>query len=85
LKSLLTRKKFKRLVFERQNYVCAFCQLPCVDAHHILERKLFDDGGYYLDNGIGVCSKHHLLLEKDEISVEEARKAIGIKNELPRH
>lgn len=79
---LLNRSQFKEQVFKRQNNKCAFCDNPCVDAHHILERKLFPDGGYYLDNGIGVCSKHHLMLERDQISVEEARNAINIKNKI---
>lgn len=79
---LLTRSEFKNKVFERQKGKCAFCDKKCVDAHHILERKLFEDGGYYLDNGIGVCSEHHLMLEKDEITVEEAREVIGIENKI---
>jgi hypothetical protein len=42
---LLTREEFKRQVFARDGH-CAFCQLPPVDAHHILERRLWPDGGY---------------------------------------
>ena len=77
---LLSREEFKKQVFERQNNKCAFCEKPCEDAHHILERKLFDDGGYYLSNGIGVCSDHHWDLEIDEISVKEAREALNSKD-----
>ena len=76
--TLLNRIDFKNQVFKRQNNKCAFCGEPAVDAHHILERKLFEDGGYYLDNGIAVCAKHHLMLERDEITVQEARDSIEI-------
>ena len=31
-----------------------------VDAHHIMDRRLWKDGGYYLSNGAALCSKHHL-------------------------
>ncbi len=83
---LLERKVFKELVFKRDNYKCVFCDKPAVDAHHILERRLWPDGGYYLDNGASVCAEHHLLCEKTLISVEEVREACKIsKPILPPH
>ena len=47
---------------------------------HIMDRKLFSDGGYYLDNGASVCEYHHWEVEKTNISVEDVRKACGITN-----
>ena len=47
---------------------------------HILDRKLFSNGGYYLDNGASVCDEHHWSCEKTDISVEEVRKSCGITN-----
>lgn len=75
---LLTREEFKKAVFYRDGNLCVFCFAPAVDAHHIIERRLWSDGGYYLDNGASVCSKCHLLCEQTEISVEEVRKACSI-------
>lgn len=75
---LLSRQTFKEEVFKRQKYTCAFCDLPCLDAHHLIERKLWPDGGYYLDNGVGVCQTHHWQLETTELSPQQARKACGI-------
>jgi len=49
------------------------------DAHHILERRLFPDGGYYLDNGASLCGDDHIKAETTEISCEEIREKIGIK------
>ncbi len=56
-----------------------------LDAHHILERRLWDDGGYYLDNGATLCdvqkkgtSSCHLLAEQTLISCETIRQATGI-------
>lgn len=75
---LLTREQFRDRVFKRDQGRCVLCPAPAADAHHILERKLFPDGGYYLDNGASVCSPCHLKCEQCEVSVEDVRKAAGI-------
>lgn len=80
--TLLSREKFKDLVFARENGKCAFCDSPAVDAHHILERRLFPDGGYYLANGAALCAEHHMMCETTEISVEQVRQACGIRETL---
>lgn len=75
---LLSREEFKKQVFQRNNAKCVFCGAPAVDAHHILDRKLFPDGGYYLDNGAAVCESDHWKCEATEYSVEQVREASGI-------
>jgi hypothetical protein len=83
---LMTRDYFRRSVFERDNYQCVICGGKAVDAHHIIERRLFDDGGYYLDNGASVCKSCHLQCEKTKITVEDCRDYAGITSiVLPRH
>lgn len=42
---LLTRDNFREAVFARDNNTCVFCSLPAKDAHHIIERRLWKDGG----------------------------------------
>lgn len=79
---LLTRDQFREGVFNRDNHKCVFCGSPAVDAHHIMERRLFPDGGYYIDNGISVCEEHHLACERTDISVEEARLAGNITKRI---
>lgn len=37
------------------------------EVHHIIERKLWDDGGYIPDNGATVCNYHHRLAERNII------------------
>lgn len=76
---LLSRDDFREGVFARDRHTCVFCDKPAVDAHHLIERRLFSDGGYYLNNGISVCEEHHLACEMTTISVEDARLAAGIK------
>lgn len=76
--TLLTRDDFRNSVFCRDGHKCVFCDKPAVDAHHIIERRIFSDGGYYLDNGASVCSEHHILCEQTVISVEDVRDACGI-------
>lgn len=37
------------------------------EVHHIIERELWDDGGYFADNGSCVCNYHHRLAENNLI------------------
>lgn len=76
---LLSRDAFRERVFARDRGRCVLCPAPAVDAHHILERKLFPDGGYWLNNGASVCAPCHLRCERCEVSVEDIRRAAGIK------
>ena len=75
---LMTRDNFREAVFERDGHTCVFCSSPAQDAHHIVERRLWSDGGYYLLNGASVCGEHHLQCETTELSVEAVREACGI-------
>jgi hypothetical protein len=82
---LLTRDAFRESVFARDKYKCVFCGKTAeetpegkLDAHHLIERRLWSDGGYYLDNGATVCEYHHLLCEQTQIPVENVREYAGI-------
>lgn len=77
---LLTRDQFREATFARDKHRCVFCGDSTVFAHHIIERRLFDNGGYFLDNGATVCDLHHRQCEMTVISVEKVREACGIKN-----
>lgn len=86
MNKLLTRDEFREGVFKRDNHQCVICKEPAKDAHHIMERRLFHDGGYYLDNGASLCHAHHLQAEMTLISTNELREAIGIQKViLPEH
>lgn len=76
---LLSRDEFRESVFERDGNKCVFCKRPAQDAHHIVERRLFPDGGYYIDNGISVCGTCHYRCEMTDLSVEDAREAGKIR------
>jgi hypothetical protein len=83
---LLTRDVFREAVFKRDGRKCVFCGAPAKDAHHIIERRLFPDGGYYIENGAAVCEDHHIACEKTLISVEAVRKACGtVRKVVPPH
>jgi hypothetical protein len=75
---LLTREQFSEQVIGRAKGKCVFCGDPATEAHHIMDRKLFKDGGYYLDNGAAVCNTCHMKCEDNTFTVEEVRKAAGI-------
>lgn len=72
------RDSFRESVFERDGRKCVICGDPAKDAHHILERRLWEDGGYYLDNGASLCETHHLEAEGTVLSCEDVRLAAGI-------
>jgi RNA ligase len=83
---LLTRDQFREGVFARDNHLCVLCGDPAQDAHHILERRLWPDGGYYLNNGASVCGHCHMRCERTEVSVQQVREACGItKPIIPPH
>lgn len=83
---LHTRDEFREGVFSRDNHACVICGEPAKDAHHIIERRLWDNGGYFLDNGASLCEKHHIQAEETTLSCEEIREACGIKTILlPEH
>lgn len=83
---LLSRTTFRRLVFERDRGRCVICGAPGVDAHHIMERRLYPDGGYYLDNGATLCADCHIRAEMTLLSCDEIRAAAGITRiVLPPH
>ena len=75
---LLDREQFKTAVFARAGGCCVFCMQAALDAHHILERKLFANGGYFSGNGAAVCEHHHWQCETTELSVEKVRRAAKI-------
>lgn len=87
---LLTRDEFREGVFARDGHKCVVCGAPAVDAHHIIERRLFQEtheqGGYFLENGASVCEEHHLACEMTTISTDEIREYAGImKKVIPSH
>lgn len=83
---LLTRDDFREGVFARDKHKCVLCGAPAQDAHHILERRLWPDQGYYLNNGASVCGPCHIDCEATIVSVERVREAAGItKPIIPPH
>ncbi len=79
---LLSRAEFREAVFSRDKGKCVFCSEKAVDAHHIMERRLWPDGGYYIENGASVCEEHHLACERTDISTESVRDACLITDTL---
>lgn len=100
MSELLTRDQFREAVFARDGHKCLVCGYDpslmgaagraALDAHHIMERRLWPDGGYYLDNGATLCSRSgydscHLKAEQTLITPYELWDMIGCKPCLPPH
>lgn len=93
---LLTRNQFRLNCFKRDGFKCVVCKEPAIfdsegeptnlDAHHIVERKLFENGGYYENNAATVCEPCHIKAEQTVIGCDELRKLCGIKTIIyPEH
>ena len=83
---LLDRDTFRNSIFERDGKRCVICSNEAKDAHHILERRLFSDSGYYINNGASLCEKHHLEAEMTILSCNDIRRAANIETIiLPPH
>ena len=83
---LLTRDEYRERVFARDGHRCVWCDAPAVDAHHVIERKLWVDGGYYLDNGASLCEPCHLNAEATLLPCDDLRDRCGIERvHLPDH
>lgn len=83
---LLDRDAFRKAVFSRDNNSCVICSRPGQDAHHLIERRLWTDGGYYLDNGATLCGNCHILAEQTLLSCDDIRNAAKISRVvLPPH
>lgn len=94
----LTRDEFREGTYKRDGYKCVICGEPAIydekgnvtnlDAHHIIERRLFKPHGhgYFLDNGATLCEKHHIEAETTILDCEDIREACGIsKVIIPEH
>jgi len=78
----MTRDEFREGVLARDAGKCVVCGALAADAHHIMERRLWPDGGYHLDNGASLCSTHHIEAEQTILSCEEIREKVGITSVL---
>jgi len=91
MSKLLSRDEFRISTLARNAGVCVVpsCGLESVDAHHILNRNLFTDdsefGGYFMENGAGLCSTHHLDAERTIITTDSLYEYCGYDRILPMH
>src|ERR1700739_636643 len=58
--------------------MCVHCGGAGKDSHHIMERRLFEDGGYYLENGVTLCEDCHIAAEDTSLSPDTLRLDAGI-------
>ena len=84
----LSREQFSAAVLALLAGRCAVphCPHDAVEAHHLLNRNLWVDGGYYVANGAPLCSEHHLAAERTTLSVSDLRTWCGhTESVLPAH
>ena len=84
MNELLTREMFNETCIKRDNNQCRLCGVTeKLSVHHIIERKLWSDGGYYKNNGITVCPECHLLTEAGFILPSKLWFKMGINKLYP--
>lgn len=79
---MMTRDEFREAVFARDGGRCVKCGQPGVDAHHLIDRSLWPDGGYLLDNGVTLCAGCHLKAERTQLSCWDLRLSAGITRRI---
>jgi len=86
MNTLLNRDQFKEVVFKRNGYKCVVCGKQAQDAYHIIDRSLWDNGGYYANNGVSLCEEHHIQAEQTIISCKKLREMSEISEKVyPEH
>jgi hypothetical protein len=77
----MTRQEFKESVFAATKGKCCVpnCTCDAVDAHHIMNRHLWANGGYILSNGAALCEKHHLEAERGVITPRQCMEYMGVE------
>jgi hypothetical protein len=84
--NLLSRDEWREAVFSRDKRTCVYCGATATAVHHIIERRLWTTGGYYLDNGVSLCDQCHFAAESTVLSCSELRDRAGIASIcLPDH
>ena len=79
--TLLTREQFRNDVLERDHHKCVLCpETDKLSVHHIIDRSLFKDEGYYKDNGITLCETCHIKAENGTYTCQELRDSAKILN-----
>jgi len=73
-----TRNEFREAVFARDGHRCVACGAPGADAHHLIDRSLWPDGGYAPDNGVTLCPRCHLKAERTQLDCADLRRGAGI-------
>jgi hypothetical protein len=56
-------KALRNLVFERDSYTCATCELPANDLHHLLSRS--HGGRNVPENLISLCRSCHMMIHRE--------------------
>lgn len=77
-----SRNEFDASVRKRDEGRCVVCGHPGTAVHHIIDRSLWPDGGYHIDNGVLLCDECHLDAETTVISCSELRSKAGICNSI---
>lgn len=83
MNKLMSRDDFRNKVAERDNFKCIICGNKADESHHIVERKLWSDEGYYMNNGASLCNFHHKQAENNTLCPQYLRHLLQIDTIIP--
>ncbi|MBB4866795.1 hypothetical protein HNP46_005702 [Pseudomonas nitritireducens] len=75
---LLSEQQFVLNVRNRDKDRCVVCRAAADHAHHIMDTRLFDNGGHYLGNGVSLCDQHRQDAMTTLLNTQKLRDAAGI-------
>jgi hypothetical protein len=87
----MSRREFRERCVERDGGECLvpWCSEEVTvapdgsgEVHHVVDRELWNDGGYIRENGACVCNVHHQMAEQNEIPPQAFWRWVGIE-EIP--
>lgn len=83
--TLLSRRRFREncLTRDRSRCVIPWCTESADEVHHIIERSIWPNGGYYERNGASVCNRHHQVAERNDIPPQAFWQWIGVEPLVP--
>lgn len=77
---LLTTEEFCRAVLERDGQRCVWCGASAdLESHRLLDGRLWEDGGSYLENGVTLCAAHRREADWTLLSPSDLRAKAGIR------
>jgi RNA ligase len=76
--TIVSEGAFYREVMQRDGSRCVICGSIPEGVIHLMDLRLWDGDGEYVDNGVTLCAQHHLAAIITDIPLDDLRRAANI-------